>query len=507
MSRAFTRRGFLASALAGAGAAAGGMLLQSCSRAPVSAPRPAPVPRPLAVPPLAPSTVDGGVRTFRLTAAPGTSGFLAGRDTPTWGYDAPFGGPTLRAARGERVRVHVTNRLPERTSTHWHGMVLPAAADGGPHSPIEPGATWSPEWTIDQPAATLWYHPHPHGVTGRHVHRGLAGLFVIDDSTDGTDGGIPLPHRYGVDDVPVVVTDRVFTADGAFDEARRNAHGLLGDTLLVNGTVAPYLVATTARIRLRLLDASPARCYRFARSDGRPLVLVGTDSGLLPAPRPVPDVLLTPGERAEVLLDLEPGRPVILRSVPHDLGAVSGTERTIGARDTLDVLQIRPAAVLAPAPPLPDRLPHEPGPEPVPGTTVRRFELGDDTIDGRSMDMTRIDEVVPAGAEEVWELANVHSRPHNMHVHDARGQVLSAAGRPVPAAERCWKDTVYVPPRTTTRVLLRFGRHPDPAVPYMYHCHLLQHEDQGMMGQFVVVPPGTTDVPRTLAAATGGHHG
>ncbi|SFN05131.1 bilirubin oxidase [Pseudonocardia ammonioxydans] len=501
MSRAFTRRGFLASVLAGAGAAAGGILLQSCATLPESAPRPAPAPRPLAIPPLAPSTSDGGVRTFRLTAAPGDSGFLAGARTPTWGYDLPFGGPTLRAARGERVRVHVTNRLPETTTTHWHGMTLPAVMDGGPHQPIEPGATWSPEWTIEQPAATLWYHPHPHGHTERHVHRGLAGLFLIDDAAG---AGGPLPHRYGVDDLPVVVTDRVFTADGSFDETRRNAHGLVGDTLLVNGTVAPYHVATTARIRLRLLNASSARCYRFARSDERPLVLAGTDSGLLAAPRPVPDVLLTPGERAEVLLDLEPARPVVLRSLPQDLGAVSGNERSIGALDTLDVLQIRPAAELEPAPPLPAALPHDPGPDPATATTVRRFELGNNTINGRTMDMSRVDEVVPAGATEVWELTNVHSRPHNLHVHDARGQVIEAGGRAVPPELRTWKDTVYVPPRTTTRLVLRFGRHADPATPYMYHCHLLYHEDQGMMGQFVVAPPGTTEVPPILA---GGDHG
>ncbi|ANY07847.1 multicopper oxidase family protein [Pseudonocardia sp. HH130630-07] len=503
MSAAVTRRSFLATTLAGAGLAAGGVLLQTRTVAPESAPRPAPVPRPLAIPPQARSTVDGGVRVFRITAAPGTSDLFPGTPTPTWGYDGAFGGPTLRAARGERVRVHVVNALPEPTTTHWHGMALPAVHDGGPHRPIAPGTTWSPEWTIDQPAATLWYHPHPHGLTGRHLHRGLAGLFLLDDGSGPTTA---LPHRYGVDDVPVMVTDRVVTGDGAFDETRRNAHGLLGDVLLFNGTVAPYLTATTARIRLRLLNASPARCYRFARSDGRPLVLVGTDAGSLPAPQPVPDVLLTPGERAEVLLDLEPGRRVVLRSLPQDLGAVSGTERTIGALDTLDVLQIRPAAVLEPAPPLPDTLPHEPAPEPPPGATVRRVELGNDVLNGRAMDLTRIDEVVPAGATEVWEIANVHSRPHNLHLHDARGQVLTAAGRPVPPERRCWKDTVYVPPRTTTRVLFRFGRHPDPAAPYMFHCHLNRHEDQGMMGQFVVVAPGTTDVPRTIPAPSGGGH-
>lgn len=489
-----------------AGAAAGGLLLGGCAGVPASR-LPAPAPRPLAIPPLASGTRRGGVRTFALTAAPGTSAFHPGVGTPTWGYGVAFGGPTLRATRGERVRVHVTNGLPETTSTHWHGMTLPAEHDGGPHSPIEPGATWSPEWTIEQPAATLWYHPHPHGATERHVHRGLAGLFLVDDP----EGAPPLPHRYGVDDVPLVVTDRTFTASGAFDTQRRSAHGLVGDTLLVNGTVAPYLAVSSSRIRLRVLNASPARCYRFARSDDRPMVLVGTDSGLLAAPRTVSSALLTPGERAELLLDLDPGRPVTLRSLPQDLGAVSGTERSIGAQDTLDVLQIRPAGVLEPAPPLPDALPHEPGPDEAAATGVRRFTLGNDVINGKAMDMTRVDEVVHAGAVEIWELVNVHSRPHNMHVHDARGQVVEAGGRVVPPAERTWKDTVYVPPRTTVRVLLRFGRHPDPERPFMYHCHLLYHEDQGMMGQFVLVGEGTDpgSVPRYLGGhgAHGGHGG
>lgn len=355
------------------------------------------------------------MRTFELTAAPGRSEFLAGVRTPTWGYNGGFGGPTLRASRGERVRVHVRNLLPEQTTTHWHGMTLPAAMDGGPHSPIEAGGTWSPEWTIGQPAATLWYHPHPHGRTERHVYRGLAGMFIVDD-----DGPIPqLPRRYGVDDIPLIDTDRSFTGSGAFNESRRNAHGLLGDTLLVNGTIAPYFEVTTERIRLRLLNASSARCYRFARSDEQPMTLVGTDSGLLPAPLEVADVLLTPGERAEVVLTVRASSRVVLRSLPQDLGAVSGTERSIGAFDELDVVELRAAARLLPTPEVPGRLPAAAMPDPSSASRVRTFRLGDNTINDLRMDMTRIDEVVTAGATELWEITNTHSRPHNLHVHTA----------------------------------------------------------------------------------------
>ena len=177
-----SRRRFLGATLAAAGAVAvssvagcangnpGGRLLGAA-------------PRPLAIPPLAPSTRDAaGRRVVELVAAPGTSSFLPGVATPTWGYGGlPFGGPTVRVARGDDVVLRVTNRLPETTTTHWHGASVPARADGGPHQPIAPGATWEASWRVDQPAATLWYHPHPHGQTERHVHRGLFGLFLVDD--------------------------------------------------------------------------------------------------------------------------------------------------------------------------------------------------------------------------------------------------------------------------------------------------------------------------------------
>lgn len=484
-----SRRSFLGATLA-AGVAAG-LAASGCSTgAPPVRPRPAA--RPLAIPPLAPSSVDaGGRRVFGLTAAPGTSAFLDGLATPTWGYGGmPFGGPTLRARRGEEVVVRVTNRLPETTTTHWHGMTLPARMDGGPHQPIAPGETWEASWRVEQPAATLWYHPHPHGATERHVHRGLSGLFLVDD-----DVPVDLPDRYGVDDVPVVLTDRGFAPDGAFDEQHRNAVGLLGDTVLVNGTVAPYLDVRTSRVRLRVLNASPARSYRL--SVGAPVSLVGTDGGLLPAPRVVDDVLLTPGERAEIVVECTPGRRVVLRSLPDDLGAVNGVAAAAGGADSLDLLELRPADRLEASPPVPAGLSREaPLAE---GSTVRRFVLSNNRINGLAMDTTRVDEVVPVGATETWEFTNRHTLPHNIHVHDARLQVLD-----VPAAARAWKDTVAVAPGTTVRALVRVGPYADPEVPYMLHCHLLRHEDDGMMLQFLVVGPGQR--PATTIAA-GHDHG
>uniref|UniRef100_UPI003A83CEB1 multicopper oxidase family protein n=1 Tax=Leucobacter sp. BZR 635 TaxID=3378705 RepID=UPI003A83CEB1 len=274
-SSRITRRGVLAGAAAGAITtsiiALGGWRI---GQRPILSPDPVGAAgantgrAPLAIPPLDEGTVaSDGVREFTLAAQAGTSAFLPGKQTQTWGYNGPFGGPTLRAAEGERVRVTVRNDLDEVTTTHWHGMKLPALADGGPHQPIEPGASWVAEWTVEQPASTLWYHPHNHGTTEAHVYRGLAGLFLIDDAEPPQDS--PLPRDYGVDDVPLILSDRSFAADGSFAEQHRSAAGMLGDTILVNGTVAPQFTATRATTRLRVLNGSTARSYR--------LQLAGTD--------------------------------------------------------------------------------------------------------------------------------------------------------------------------------------------------------------------------------------
>ncbi len=438
----------------------------------------------LAIPPLAPSTVDEqGRRVFELTASVGEHDFGDG-PVRTWGYDGTYLGPTLRATRGEQVVINVHNGLAEETSVHWHGMHLPAAMDGGPHQPISPGARWSPHWTIDQPAATLWYHPHPHGATAEHVYRGLAGLFLVDDPT--TD--VPaLPHEYGVDDIPVVVQDKRF--DGAELDLDNTllGMGILGDTIVVNGTLAPYADVTTERVRLRLLNASNARVYDFAFGDGRTFELVGTDGGLLPAPLTTDHVTLSPAERAEVVVSVRSGERAVLRSNPPELG--TPLDRFYGGADAFDVLELRAATSLRPSPPVPDHLVDVPRLRPDPAAERRLVRLTDQGINNRGMDMSRIDLTVAPGATEVWRVRNDDGKPHNLHIHGVSFQILSVNGEPppVPAA---WKDTVFVPMNRELELAVRFPRYADPATPYMYHCHVLYHEDQGMMAQFVVVEPG-----------------
>ncbi len=437
----------------------------------------------LAIPPLASSTIDEqGRRVFELTAQPGSLQLSEG-EVATWGFNGDYLGPTLRAERGEEVLIRYRNELPVASTVHWHGMHLPAAMDGGPHQLVEPGGTWEPTWTIDQPAATLWYHPHPHGETMDHVSRGLAGMFILDDPAQ----QVELPSEYGVDDLPVIVTDPT-SSDG---EIETNSD--FGDRLLVNGTEGPYAEVSTELVRLRLLNGSPMRVYNFQLDDGSAMVQVASDGGLLPAPHRTTSVRLSPGERAEVLVAMEPGETRVLRSIAPDLGQNAVNERFSSGADRFDVLQLRAADQLADSPPVPDRLApeivaHAGDPDRV--DRVREFRMSGRQINGSRMRMDHADEVVTLGNTEVWEVSNTGGEVHTFHVHDVQFRVLSVDGRPPPPELSGLKDTVLVEDGVVYRLLMTFTDYADPTMPYMYHCHLLRHEDQGMMGQFLVVEPG-----------------
>lgn len=439
---------------------------------------------PLHIPPLAESVVKDGQRVFDLVTQAGQSEIVQGGKADTWGVNGALLGPTLRARRGEDIRINISNSLEVATTLHWHGMRLPAVADGGPHQMVEPGGTWSPAWGIDQPAATLWYHPHPHGETEKHVYKGLGGMFIIDDDEESR---LALPRHYGVDDIPVIVQDKTFNAQGQLVESGRVRVGMLGGTVLVNGTAAAVLAVTAEHTRLRLLNASTARSYNFGFSDDRSFTTIGSDGGLLAQPVPLTRIMLTPGERAEIIVAAAPGEKFTLRSFPQDLGVADSRAAEVGAQDKLEILELTAAATLSPSAPIPTQLATMDYPDPALAGDMRMFQLGDNSINSKFMDMDRIDLEVKAGATEAWGVINAHNQPHNFHIHDVQFQILSMDNQPPPPELAGWKDTVYVPPRMTIRLLMRFGEHTDPVIPYMYHCHLLWHEDMGMMGQFLVV--------------------
>jgi suppressor of ftsI len=451
---------------------------------------------PLTIPPLLePDTNSQGRKVFDLDLQEGTSELMPGTTSETWGANGSYLGPTLRASRGDEVQVNVHNGLPEDTTIHWHGMHLPADADGNPHQPIAPGDTWSPSWRIDQPAATLFYHPHLHGQTADHVYRGVGGLFLLDDP----DAPSGLPSDYGVNDIPLILQDKRFDDDGDLDMSTPtgSAVGQLGDTILVNGTYSPHVEVRDELVRLRVLNASNGRVYNLGFDDDRSFDLVGTDGGLFPEPYTTTRVQVSPGERVEILARFSPGERPVLRGYPPDLGLNFIQNRFSGGDDTFDLLELRAADDLTPSEQPADRIADDELPDPDDAVTTREFELnGSSRINGERFDLTRVDTVVAVGTTEIWEVTNGSGNPHNFHIHDVQFRIVDYDGEPPSANLAGPKDTVFLPPGITARLAVSFADYTDPTTPYMLHCHVLRHEDNGMMAQFTVVEPSDVDTAR-----------
>ncbi|GAB3120744.1 multicopper oxidase family protein [Glaciibacter psychrotolerans] len=438
---------------------------------------------PLRIPPELGSELIDGERVFRLSAQSGETELVPAVAFATLGFNGAYLAPTIRAVRGERVRVHVTNELDMPTTAHWHGMILPARQDGTPHQTIRPGNTWTAAWQINQPPATLWYHPHPHGQTELQISRGMAGLFLIDPA-EPTPG---LPSNYGVDDIPLIIQDVTIQPGGGKPGTPTGSPiGRIGNTAIVNGTHRPQFHASTNLVRFRILNASAARCYNLTLSTGEPFHLVATDGGLLSAPVTLTNLLLSPAERAEILVEVRQGAEIVVRSVPHELGMSNRDNIVSGAHDTVDLLRITGAAVLGGQRSLPRSLPSDPLPLPDSASVRRNFVLGDVTINGQTMEMNRIDTRVTAQTTERWIVTNASTRAHNFHIHGTQFTVHALTGSASTVTIPGWKDTVFIPPKSTAELVIPFGDHVDPTTPYMYHCHLLWHEDQGMMAQYTL---------------------
>lgn len=485
-----TRRNFLAGASAAGFAAVLPRLLQAQPRNNV-----------LQMPPLLDATSSG---TFELVARAAETAFLGKAVSTTWGFNnQTFLGPTLRLAADKNVLATVTNRLSKPFALHWHGLLVPGHADGGPHLPVEPNKTWSVELDIKQPPATIWYHSHTHLHTADHVQKGLAGVIHLSDGYDDERG---LPTKYGIDDLTLVIQDRRFDRRGrmVYDPSMHDEMmGFIGDVILVNGQVGAKAIVPRGIVRLRLLNGSNARVYDLASRAGRLLHLVATDAGLLDRPTAIEVLRLAPGERAEVLIDFTDGTNDVLVSGPNpNVGMMGGGMMRGGMmgrtqKDGFDILPIEVDSTLATRV---ERLPESLGGA-MPDLATRGAFRRDITLDmgmggmmrrshkrhsinGQSFDMDKLNFSVQRGATEIWTI-EAQMMAHPLHIHGVMFQVLSENGGPVSPRNRGWKDTVLVDGRV--EIAVRFEQPASTDKPFMFHCHILEHEDGGMMGQFAVV--------------------
>ena len=436
---------------------------------------------------------------YNLNMAAGTVQFNPGPATPTAGYNGDILGPTLIMNAGEFVTLNATNNLGEDTTTHWHGMHVTPEDDGGPHTVIGAGTTWTVDFTVLDTASTMWYHPHLHLRTFDHVNRGLAGMILVRDTVEAAAG---LPTNYGVDEFPLILQDRSFRPDNTF----RAGGGGLGNVYMVNATLNPYLEVPAQMVRFRILNGSAERTYNVGFSDNRSYFVVGADGGLLEAPTAVTRTALMPGERLDIVVNFggDSGGTVNLmnyaaslaNSLPGGTGGPGGNNPLNGVDASL--LEFRVGAQSAnPVTTLPasiwtlDRL-YETN-----ATVTRTVELtggggaGPFSLDNQAYNGSRMDQVVLVDTTEVWTLVNRTGAAHPFHIHDIQFFILDRSREPIAPHERGKKDTVIVHGNETVRFITKFERHNDTEVPYMYHCHILPHEDGGMMGQFIVVDPAS----------------
>ncbi len=419
---------------------------------------------------------------------------LDGPATPVLAYDGQFPGPTIHARVGQELSLRLHAGEEEDAVLHLHGAHVPAVHDGHVNDVVPVGGSRTYTYANSQPAATLWYHDHLLMRTGPRVYSGLSGAYLLLDPGE-VDLGLPVGDER---DVELLITDRTFADDGSLVYDGGPGRPAVGDVVLVNGADRPRLDVAAGLVRLRLANVCNARGLRVGRADGMPLMQVATDGGLLGAPVDRASIELWPAERAEVLLDLS-GADVGTRVVLADTAGGGN----LLAIDVVDA----PGGGAAPdvrLPPLADLPPPE---------VVRTITLDADgprfLLAGHGFDPDVRDVYARLGAVERWQLVNTTSSSHPMHLHLVSFLVRSrstSSGGPLALRpeDEGWKDTVLVRPFETVAVDARFADHEGD---FMYHCHVLEHEDHDMMSQFRVVDlarvAGRTRVETAAAIVAG----
>jgi len=425
-----------------------------------------------------PKTVE-----VNLTAAVTKLSLQPGVVSEVFAYNGHVPGPTLDVREGDRVIIHFKNELREPTTVHWHGIHLPFESDGSPFHPIKPGESKDYVFTVRPgTAGTYWYHPHPDHRTGFAIGKGLFGAIVVHAADD------PLPR---LTERLLVLSDNRFLQDGTIDFPDPGSHhggideenGREGPVLFVNGQVLPRIQIRSGEVqRWRVVNTSAGRIFRIA-IPGQTMLQVGTDGGLLEKPVEVKEVLLTTGERVELLVSGGArGTNTVLQNLPYD--RYSPQTRPADWNVTRDLLTLETTNQPPVTPPvIPATLTKIVPLDITKATAVRTIIFGQGIINGHTMDMARVDVSTHVGATEIWEITNIVGMDHPFHLHGFQFQVLDRDGVKEPYV--AWKDMLNIPKHSTARIIVRYDDYPGK---WMFHCHILDHEDHGMMGVLEVKP-------------------
>lgn len=431
------------------------------------------------------TSAQPGTVEVTLTAAATRLTLKPGVTTEVFAYNGSSPGPTLELTEGDRVIVHFRNDLAEPTTVHWHGIHLPASQDGSPFDPVPAGGRRDYVFTIPRGSAgTYWYHPHLHHRTGYQVSKGLFGAIIVRAPDD------PLPKA--ITERLIILADQRFRPDGSIDlpdpqsmQGRIDEeNGREGDVLFVNGQVMPTLSIRPNEVqRWRIINASAARVYRLS-IPGQTFLHVGSDGGLFEKPLEVSDLVIANSERVEILVrgSGTPGSRTTLQTLPYDRYIPQTRPKNWNqARDlfTIQVTRDQPVAPVS----LPSTLRRITPLDTTRATARRAISLGQGMVNNRHFDLSRVDITTRLGATEIWKVENLVGMDHPFHLHGFQFQVIERNGKPEPY--RSWKDAVNVPRHETVRFIVRFDDFPGK---WMFHCHILNHEDQGMMGILEVKP-------------------
>ncbi len=442
---------------------------------------------------------------INLTLQTGITQFYSGVDVNTLGANGSLLGPTLIMNQGDNVNIMVDNQLADTTTIHWHGMHVSPENDGGPHTTIAPNTIWNPQFTVLDKAGLFWYHPHLHMQTNKHVSRGIAGMIIVKDAEE---AALTLPRTYGIDDFPMIIQSKGFDATGEIEWM-----GHIDSMLLVNGTVDPFLNAPAQMVRFRILNGSSQRVYKLGLTNNQPFQLIGTDGGLLNAPVQLTRYQIAPGQRADVLVDLSAlqGQSIQFMNYGTEIGnAIYGSSQPgmapfmtlpgyssnpLNGNDfvILDINVQAPTASPVTTTPttLTNIVPLVEGTQQITRAltfTSQNQIAGPFLINGSTFNHDVVDYTVPLGNREIWTLTNQTPIAHPFHIHDVQFQILDINGATPPPELQGLNDVVLVPAgQGTVRFIADFLDFANDTIPYMFHCHMLQHEDQGMMGQFLVV--------------------